>query len=153
MLTGKIMKQKTPWWTAECEIIGAWTQGRSRKEAMEMLADCIETKINRREIKVTVAALTSGDTFEVAIDTNEPGLLAAEVLKYQRGVHGLSLADVAKALGSSSRNGYASYEQGRREPSLSKFRELLSAVAPEITFIIARRAATVAKRRKRGRSA
>ena len=72
----------------------------------------------------------------VLVDATEPSLLAAQVLKYQREVHGLSLADVAKMLGSSSRNAYASYEQGRTEPTLGKFRELLMAVAPDMALIV-----------------
>jgi transcriptional regulator with XRE-family HTH domain len=51
-------------------------------------------------------------------------------------MHGLSLADVAKLLGASSRNAYASYEQGRTEPTLGKFRELLLAVAPDMTLTV-----------------
>jgi transcriptional regulator with XRE-family HTH domain len=48
----------------------------------------------------------------------------------------MSLADVAKLLGAASRNAYASDEQGTREPTLGKFRELLGAVAPEMTLIL-----------------
>jgi len=44
--------------------------------------------------------------------------------KYQRWKNKLSLADVAKALHASSRNAYASYEQGKREPSLGKLLSL-----------------------------
>lgn len=44
------------------------------------------------------------------------------------------IADVAKTLGSSSRNAYASYEQDRTEPTLGKFRELLLAVAPDMAY-------------------
>jgi len=53
----------------------------------------------------------------------------------------LSLADVAKMLGSSSRNAYASYEQGRTEPTLGKFRELLMAVAPDMALTVGPRLA------------
>jgi transcriptional regulator with XRE-family HTH domain len=64
----------------------------------------------------------------------------------------LSLADVARLLGTSSRNAYASYEQGRTEPTLGKFRELLMAVAPEMTLTVGPRsgprAAKPASRRK-----
>jgi hypothetical protein len=34
MLIGHIEKQGR-WWVAECEIVGAFTQGRSRTEAMK----------------------------------------------------------------------------------------------------------------------
>ena len=138
MLFGRIAKESGPWWSAECEIIGAFTQGKSRRDAMAMLADCIDTKVNCAGFKtiVTAAGPPNGDAFAVFVDTNEPALLAAEVLKYQREKHKLSLADVAKAMGTKSRNVYASYEQGKREPSLSKFRELLRIVAPEMVLTV-----------------
>ncbi len=60
-------------------------------------------------------------------------------------MHKLSLADVAKKMGASSLNAYAAYEQGKREPSLSKLRELLAAVAPEMVLTVGPR--TTAKRK------
>jgi hypothetical protein len=38
MLIGRVKKQGRSW-VAECEIVGAFTQGRSRTEAMENLAE------------------------------------------------------------------------------------------------------------------
>lgn len=142
MLIGRIAKEEGPFWSVEVEAIGAFTQGTSRKDALVMLEDLVETMINRPGFKATVTEIgpAGENAFTVFVDANEPARLAALVLKYQREVHGLSLADVAKLLGSSSRNAYASYEQGRTEPSLSKFRELLQAVAPEMMLSVGPRA-------------
>jgi DNA-binding XRE family transcriptional regulator len=159
MLVGRIAKEEGPFWSAEVEAIGAFTQGRSRKEAFAMLGDLIETMVHRSGFSATVHEAGKADdgSISVLVDANEPALLAAQVLKYQREVHGLSLADVAKALGASSRNAYASYEQGRTEPTLSKYRELLHAVAPEMALIVETRTAITAKpkstRTKRSRKA
>lgn len=141
MLIGRVAKEVGPWWSAECEIVGAFTQGRSRKDACAMLADCIETKVNRAGFKVTVTELAADGNggYSVFIDAEPLTLLTAEVLKYQREKHRLSLADVAKKLGASSRNAYASYEKGRTEPSISKFRQLLAVVAPDMAMIVAPR--------------
>jgi transcriptional regulator with XRE-family HTH domain len=49
---------------------------------------------------------------------------------------GLSLEEVAARLGSKSPNSYARYEQGRSVPSVEKFAELFSAVAPNKEFVI-----------------
>ena len=138
MLIGRIAKEPGPWWSAECDLVGAFTQGRSRKDARAMLADCIETKINRAGFKVSVTELAADgkDGYSVFIDAEPLTLLTAEVLKYQRAKHRLSLSDVAKKLGASSRNAYASYERGRTEPSISKLRQLLAVVAPEMTLVI-----------------
>ena len=147
MLTGRIVKGGPPCWCAECEIIGAYTDGTSRKDALMMLADCIETKIDHAGLKVTVTEIGESALggYDVLVDSSEPAVLAAEVLRHQRQKNRLSLADVAKKLGSSSRNAYASYEQGAREPSLSKFRELLAAVAPDMVLSVGPR--TSAKRK------
>lgn len=149
MLVGRIAKEEGPFWSAEVEAIGAFTQGRSRSEAFEMLADLVETMVERPGFQVTVTAAgrATDGAIHVLVDANEPALLAAQVLKYQREVHGLSLADVARTLGASSRNAYASYEQGRTEPTLSKYRELLHAVAPELALIVEPRIGTLAKRK------
>lgn len=143
MLVGRIAKQGGPWWSAECEAIGAFTQGKSRRDAAAMLVELVEVMVERPGFTVTVTEVGKIGPHEhqVLVDASEPALLAARVLKYQREVHGLSLADVAERLGAKSRNAYASYEQGRTEPTLSKFRELLGVVAPEMAFTVALRGA------------
>jgi len=154
MLTGQIFREG-PGWSAHCTILGAYTQGRSLREATANLAEAIELKVGERNFKVTITDLGHGDSAEhiVFIEASEPGLLAAEVLKYQREIHGLSLADVARKLGAASVNAYAAYEQGKREPSLSKFLELLHAVAPEVALVVEQRdAARLRKRRALGAS-
>jgi len=152
MLIGHIEKQGR-WWVAECEIVGGFTQGRSRAEAMSNLAEVVELRVAKPGFKVNVSELEKQgrNSFSVLLEPSEPAWLAAAVLKYQRARHRLSLADVAKSLRSASRNAYASYEQGAREPTLGKFRELLSAVAPEMTLILGLRSGRKAGRRPRRR--
>jgi predicted transcriptional regulator len=150
MLIGRLSKATGTWWAAEAPVAGVYTQGRSRKNAAAMLADAFESLINRPGFEVRVIDEGGGD--QVLIEANEPAALAAHVLKYQREVHGLSLAQAAKALGVSSRNAYARYEQGESVPTLDKFTELLRAVAPEITLIIGTRKSAIAAPRRRARS-
>lgn len=148
MLVGRIFKEGA-FWAAEAPMIGVYTQGTSRADAERMLADAVQEVVNRPGFEVTVAR-RDGD--EVLVSANDPGALAAYVLKYQREVHQLSLADVAKKLDSSSRNAYAAYEQGKREPSLSKYIELLAAVAPEMTLMVGPRSSSApATKRKAAR--
>jgi len=150
MLTGQIFREGTGW-SAHCAILGAYTQGRSLKEATANLAEAIELKVGERKFKVTITEIRHGGSDEhmVFVEASVPALLAAEVLKYQREVHRLSLADVAKKLGAASINAYAAYEQGKREPSLSKFLELLHAVAPDVVLVVEQRdAAKLRKRRE-----
>jgi hypothetical protein len=109
---------------------------------MAMLADCIETKIDPIRIKVNVTDVGAESTgvHIVDIDADPIALLAAEVLGYQRDKHKLTLAQVAAKMGSLSTNAYAAYERGAREPTLTKFRELLAVVAPEISLRVVPRA-------------
>ena len=140
MLIGRLSRATGAWWAAEAPVAGVYTQGRSRKDAAAMLVDAFESLINRPGFKVTVIDEGTGD--QVFIEANKPAALAAYVLKYQREVHGLSLAQVAKSLGALSRNAYARYEQGESVPTLDKFAELLRAVAPEVTLLIGTRKTT-----------
>jgi transcriptional regulator with XRE-family HTH domain/predicted RNase H-like HicB family nuclease len=136
MLIGRIRKENSSRWSAEVDAIGAFTQGASRKAAASMLAEVIELMVERPGFKVTVTEIGEDNgSIAVLVDATEPARLAAQVLKYQREVHRWSLADVAKLLGTSSSNAYASYE-GRIEPTLSKFRELLLAVAPDLALTV-----------------
>ena len=130
MLIGRVFRDG-PGWSAHCEAIGVYTQGASRKEALANLVEGVELKVDRRGF---AARVTDVGGESVYIDSIDIAPLAAEVLKYQRAIHGLSLTDVAKKLG--SRSAYAVYEQGGREPTLSKYLELLGAVAPEMGLMV-----------------
>ena len=50
--------------------------------------------------------------------------------------HHLSLADVAKRIGASSRNAYARYEHGTAMPKQDTVQEILKAVAPELALTV-----------------
>lgn len=153
MLIGHIEKQGR-WWVAECEIVGGFTQGRSRAEAMSNLAEVVVLRVAKPgfAVKISEHEKHGRNSFSVLVEPSEPAWLAAAVLKYQRARHHLSLADVAKSLKSASRNAYASYEQGAREPTLGKFRELLGAVAPEMTLILGPRSGKRSPARRSRRS-
>jgi hypothetical protein len=153
MITGRLWKDGT-WWLAESKIADVCTQGRSRKGAARMLADAFETLIDRPGCKVSVTDDGRADG-EVTIEATEPAALAAFVLQRLRQSSGKSLSQVAQAMGRSSKNAYARYEQGRAVPTIEMFDELLRAVSSETTLIIGSRrpgtksAASPVKRRKR----
>lgn len=132
MIRGRIFKSGA-WWAAEAPDAGVFTQGKTRADAKAMLADAFESLIDRSGFKVTVSDFGEGE--DVLVEANEAAPLAAYVLKHQREIHGMSLAQVAAALGTSSRNAYARYEQGTSAPTLDKLQELLRAVAPEMAVI------------------
>lgn len=121
------------WWLAEIPILDAMTQGRTRQEALVMVADLLETLANRPAFLVQVHR-GAGEAFEVSsVDTR--GMISL-LLRRQRERSGLSLADAAARLGAKSRNAYARYERGTSVPTLEKLTELLQAVAPEQDFVL-----------------
>lgn len=132
-MIGTVTKQEGIWWSAHCDIAGIFTQGKSKADAMQALADAFEDVVNRDGFKVTVTAL-EGD--EVRVEATDPARLLGVVLRYQREAHHLSLADVAKRIGASSRNAYARYEHGTSMPKLDTVQEILKAVAPELSLTV-----------------
>jgi len=135
MLLGTITKRKKAW-IASCDAIGAITQAGTLESAIASLADAIEIIVDKKGFSVSLADV-GGErgARTVMIDSTEPAMLCAAVLRHQRSRSKLSLAEVAERLGK-SRNIYATYERGEREPSLRQFRELLAAVAPDMALIV-----------------
>lgn len=123
---GKVYKDGK-FWLAEVPILDVMTQGHTRKEAFAMVADLLETLVNRSGFSVTVHPGKLGD-FEVS--ATDPRGLISLLLRRQRERSGLSLSEAAERLGAKSRNAYARYERGTSMPSLDKLTELYQAVAP-----------------------
>lgn len=160
MIIGRIFKDPepgAPLWSVEAETIGGATQGRTRKEAIAMLIDLVEGKIEfelkRPGVKVRATVFDEDrSSCRVLIESDEPALLGALVLRYQRQMRGMTVQQVAEKLGAAHHNAYASYEQGKREPSIGKFAELLAAVAPEMAVTVGPRQPMMMKAPKRTRS-
>jgi predicted RNase H-like HicB family nuclease len=121
------------WWLAEIPILDAMTQGRTRKEALEMIADWLETMVDRRDFEATVFR-REGNEFEIA--GSDAAAMTALLLRRRRAASGKSLRDIASGLGSTSRNAYARYERGDAVPTVEKLDELLKATSPGADFVI-----------------
>ena len=126
-------------WLAEIPLLDAMTQGRSRREALEMARDLVESLANRPGFSATIHG-GQGDAFEVG-STDVRGMVGL-VLRRQRQRSGLTLAEAAERLGSKSRNAYARYEQGASVPTVEKLSQLIAAVSPEGDFVLHRSVAT-----------
>jgi len=121
------------YWAIEVPILGVVTQGRTRREAFEMIADAIETLVNKEGFRVEVFP-GDGDYFEVG--SLSVGTLTALLLRRQRVKRGLTLSDVTKRMGAKSLNSYARYEQGRSVPSIERLSQLLAAVSQGGEFVL-----------------
>lgn len=142
MLIGRIVKDGRDW-IAECDAVGAITQGKSREDARFMLANCIETLIGADNFDVTVDELeTAADgSLTVIVRASRLGPLAARVLKHQREQLDITQEEAAKrARGDKATQGdWAIYERGERVPSIEKYAELLAAVAPDYELVVVER--------------
>jgi len=120
-------------WLAEIPLLDAMTQGRTRKEALHMIGDWLETMIDRSDFQTNVYS-RGRNAFEVS--GSDAAAMIALLLKRRRQASGASLRDVATRLGSSSRNAYARYERGEVVPTLDKLDALLKAASPGDDFVI-----------------
>lgn len=120
-------------WAVEVPILDVVSQGRTKREAFEMIADAVESLINKQGFKLEVFPGT-GEHFEVG--SEDQATLTAFLLRRARQRAGLSLAQVAEHLGATSINAYARYEQGRSIPTVQKLSELFAAVMPHRDLVL-----------------
>jgi hypothetical protein len=121
------------WWLAEIPMLDALTQGRTRREALEMVKDWLETAVNHADFQATVHDTGRGD-FEVS--GSDATSMVALLLRRRRAATGASLREMASRLGATSRNAYARYERGEAAPTLEKLDALLKATSPGGDFVI-----------------
>ena len=132
--SGKVWKEKRHWFV-EVPALDVMTQGRTKREAFEMVGDAVEVLVNKPGFKVDVYP-GKGAYFEIGSD--DVGSLTALFLQRRRQACGLTLAETAKRLGVSSHNAYARYEQGKSIPTIEKLAQLLSVVDAEHDMVIER---------------
>jgi len=120
-------------WLAEIPLLEAMTQGRSKKEALAMIGDWLETMVNKSGFRAEVHPQESNE-FEVS--GNDTAAMTALLLRRIRTASGKSLREVASRLGASSRNAYARYERGEVVPTLEKLDALVKAASVGGDFVI-----------------
>jgi transcriptional regulator with XRE-family HTH domain len=121
------------YWPIEVPILGVFTQGRSLKDAYVMIADAIESLVNRPGFSVRIFEGFNG---EFEIGASDEAILIAFFLRRIRIRSKMTLAQVAARLGEKSINGYARYEQGRAIPSIKKLSQLYAVVGRNGDFVL-----------------
>ena len=129
---GRVVKAGK-WWAIEVPDLGAFSQGRTKKEAYAMICDALEAMIHKPGFTVDVHH-GKGSYFEVG--STEDAVLVAFFLKQQRGLSGKTLKQVVGNLGQTSVNAYARYEQGASVPTIDKLTDLLRALEPDADFVL-----------------
>jgi DNA-binding transcriptional regulator YiaG len=123
----------TSYWAVEVPILEVVSQGRTRKDALAMIADAVESLANQPGFTLNVFP-GKGEYFEIGAD--DQATLTALLLRRTRQRSGLSLSQVAHRLGVTSTNAYARYEQGRSIPTVQKLSQLFAAVSSHGDFVV-----------------
>lgn len=131
-LEGKIWKDGK-FWLVEVPAVEVMTQGRTQKEALEMIVNAIEGLVNcyfphdAKDFKVTVQNDKKG---VIGVSSSNNSLMLAFSLRRQRELSKSTIREVSERLGSNSPNAYAKYEKGKVRISLDQYERLLHAVNP-----------------------
>lgn len=132
-LEGKIWKSKNHW-LVEVPSLNIFTQGETRKEALEMIVDAIieylsyyfESSMDKG-LDIFVNEYKKG---VIGIASTNDKLLLALSLRRQREKSGSTVREASERMGASSPNAYAQYERGRTRISLDQYEKLLRAANP-----------------------
>jgi len=134
-LEGKVWKDpENSGWLVEIAFLDVMTQGKSRKEALEMIRDAVlellkdsfEASVGK-QFKLSVTLYENG---VIGLSASDDKLLFALGLKRQRLRSGSTIREVSRRLKSKSPNAYARYERALARPSIEKYAELLHAANP-----------------------
>jgi hypothetical protein len=139
--SGRVWKEGR-WWLVEVPALEIMTQGSTRREALEMIADAIEGHVDRPGFEVRVFAGAGG---EIEVGSDDVAVLTALYLRRRRQASGLTLVEVARRMGARSHNAYARYEQGKAVPTIEKLAELLAVVDGRRDIVIGRSAEAEAR--------
>lgn len=123
MFKGKIWKDKN-YWLVEVSALDLMTQGKTKKEALEMIQDAISALLNKK-IKLDLPVVKDGS---FAISSKDINALFSLFLKRQRMKHGLTIREVTKKMKAASPTAYAQYESGKVSPSIGQIQKLLQVV-------------------------
>lgn len=117
-------------WGVGVEILGIYSQGETREDALEMIRDAIEMASG---VKVVVEA--QDDALTVATKKiSDYEALFAFMVRQNRVASGKTTREAAKRLHSKSPNAYARYEQEGNIPKLTKLDELFGLRQGEVVL-------------------
>ena len=118
---GKVWKDGK-FWLVEVPALNVMTQGKTKKESLEMTEDSIlgliecyfESEMDK-DFSVSIDDQKNG---VIGVSSSNTKLLLALSLRRQREKSGSTVREASERLGSNSPNAYAQYEKGRTNISL-----------------------------------
>lgn len=138
LFEGKLIapsKKNDRYWGVEVSMLHVHTQGTSRRNAIEMAKDAIESLAEAEGFSFKVSVRDISDDY-FAVEASKPEEFIAFMLKRQRQFRNLTVREVAARMKSKSPNAYAQYERGKVRPSLEKLVQLMKAIDPDFEPIL-----------------
>lgn len=128
------LKKERRLWIIEIPSLNLMTQGRTQKEALEMIVDAAvglaECYFESELEEELIFKATDYGKGVIGLSATNNKLLLSLSLRRQREKSGSTVREAAKRLGSKSPNAYAQYEKGKKRISIEKYALLLKAANP-----------------------
>lgn len=128
ILTGKLWKDGR-YWLIECPALDALTQGFTKKEALKMMVDWVQTALDIPGFKIQIKEAGKGG-FQMKFDDPKP--ILGLMIDRAREAAGLTYEEVAKRVGLKSRSGIKTMASGKHDPQFSKIANVLSAIGYDV---------------------
>lgn len=112
-------------WLAEIPLIKVVISSSPGGDRSDLM-DCVCQMAKQSNIKVSLVEKACGDKFFLRVESIDQ--LLPVILRRTRLTKKLSMGDVTKRLGYSSRNAYAQYEYGKTKLTFAKYVELMGAL-------------------------
>jgi hypothetical protein len=133
-LQGKYYKDGG-FWIAEVPFIQLMDQGRTKRECLGMIAASIKDLIGNSGLQLEVDDHGAG---VFSLSSPDAQAYAAFILRRLREAHGLTIREVAEALGMKSHTEYARHESGKTGMTIENFNRYVKALTSrDILFEIA----------------
>ncbi len=133
VFTGHFWKEGK-YWVITVPSLEITTQGKSKKDALRMMADAVECHVDKSHFKAKATLCEKSSNFTLS-SNDEPELIAL-FLKRQRQINHLTIREVAKKLGYTSPSAYSQYESGKHIPGLDKISKFISVMNPKAKFAL-----------------
>ncbi len=128
---GKIWKDGK-FWVIDCPTIDASTQGFTKKEALSMMVDLVQTMVNDPDCEIEISSV--GNVFSMSFKNVVP--ILSLMVKRLRKKSKRTLLETAKEMGIKNHNSVYQYETGKHAPGFEKLDQLLSAMGYELVVSI-----------------
>ena len=131
-ILGSIWKDRK-YWVIECPTLDVSTQGDTKKAALQMMVDLVQTMVNDRKYNVSIRIMGK-DQFSMTFKNPTP--IIAAIIARSRSSSKATLAEIAKAIGSKSPNSVYQYETGKHDPGMQKLNQILNAMGFDIVISV-----------------